>query len=105
MGRRIGLDSSPSSYIESGGEWPHSELVAEAPPEAHIARGAALRLHEAMESRRWSLRETGRRTGLSTRVLHNLLQGHTWPTLPTIARLEVRLGVKIWGDEHRTMPE
>ena len=104
MGRRIGLQSRPSDYTASG-KWPHGELAEDAPPEAHAARGVALRLHRAMESRRWSLRETSRQTGLTTRVLHNLLQGHTWPTLPTIARLEVRLGVDIWGNEHKSTPE
>ena len=91
MGRRIGLASTPSSYVASG-EWPHGELAADAEPEAHLARGAALRLHQAMESNQWGLRETSRRTGLSTKVLANLLHGHTWPSLPTIARLEMRSG-------------
>lgn len=104
MGRRIGLESRPSLYVESG-EWPHGELVVDAPPEAHLARGAALRLHEAMESNRWGLRKTSRKTGLSTKVLANLLHGHTWPTLPTIARLEMRLETEIWGDEHTSTPE
>ena len=103
MGRRRDLKSSPSIYIDSG-EWPHGELAADAPPEAHLARGVALRLHAAMESRQWGLRETSRQTGLSTKVLANLLRGHTWPTLPTIARLEVRLEEPIWGDEHTVMP-
>ena len=102
MGRRRDLKSSPSIYVGSG-EWPHGELAADTPPEAHVARGVALRLHGAMESRRWGLRETSRQTGLTTRVLHNLLHGKTWPTLPTIARLEVRLEVDIWGDEHTSM--
>ncbi|MYA85670.1 MAG: helix-turn-helix transcriptional regulator [Acidimicrobiaceae bacterium] len=103
MGRRTGLESRPSLYVESGG-WPHCELAVVAPPEAHLARGAALRLHEAMESNRWGLRETSRKTGLSTKVLANLLHGHTWPTLPTIARLEMRLETEIWGDEHTSTP-
>ena len=104
MGRRKYLKSSPSIYVESG-EWPHGELAVDAPLEAHLARGAALRLHEAMESHRWGLRETSRQTGLSTKVLANLLHGHTWPTLPTIARLEMRLETEIWGDEHTSTPE
>lgn len=103
MGRRKDLESSPSSYVESG-EWPHGDLAADAPHEAHVARGVALRLHEAMQSRQWGLRQTSRETGLTTRVLHNMLHGHTWPTLPTIARLEVCLGIDIWRSEHRGMP-
>ena len=50
------------------------------------------------------LRQTSRETGLTTRVLHNMLHGHTWPTLPTIARLEMSLEIEIWGGEHGGMP-
>lgn len=102
MGRRNDLKPRPSLYVESG-EWPDGELAADAPPEAHLTRAAALRLREAMESHQWGLRKTSRETELSTKVLANLLHGHTWPTLPTIVRLEVLMEVPIWGDEHTSM--
>ena len=92
----------PAAYAEPG-RWPDGPLKSNAPPEAHLAAALAIRLREALGTR--PLEPFAGRCGISSQTIRNALQGNAWPDLRTIARLEVALGKRLWGKEHREAAE
>ena len=79
------------------GAWPN-DLPDDAPNDTRLAAGIARRLDEARQS--MSYREVENATGISHQTISNIIRGHTWPDLHTIATLETELGEQLWGDEH-----
>ena len=101
MPRRGGLLPHPCDYLAAGQRWPHGGLVADAPPEAALARAISLRLHTHLDRQRISLRQASQLTGASPTSLHNIVRGHAWSDMTTLARIERGLCIGLWGDEHR----
>ena len=97
----------PKSWIEAG-EWPRSEVWKEdAPPSAKLAQGIAARLNDALkydkkyDPARISARKAAEAAGLANATVTAILKGEVWPDIDTVARIEIALGVTLWGDEHR----
>ena len=97
----------PKNWIEAG-EWPRSEVWKEdAPPSAKLAQGIAARLNDALkydkkyDPARISARKAAEAAGLANATVTAILKGEVWPDIDTVARLEIALGVTLWGDEHR----
>ena len=42
------------------------------------------------------------RSGVSVPTISHIINGKTWPGLRTLSRLEVAVGARLWGKEHRT---
>jgi hypothetical protein len=95
---RKSLRARPADYLESG-VWPDGALSADAPREARLAAAISARLRVAMGER--TLRDVARQAELSPQTVANLVQGLSWGDMVTLARLEVVLGVQLWGREHR----
>ncbi|MDR7253379.1 hypothetical protein J2X46_002364 [Nocardioides sp. BE266] len=72
-------------------DWPHGDAVD---PLAEVARLVALRVTEAMDGR--SLRSVGQLTSVDFTALSDLLNGRSWPSALTIARLERGLDADLW---------
>ena len=95
-----GLNKPPHKHVEGG--WPDGTLKSGAPAVAEVARHVAIVLRDLTEPYGISRREAARRAGMSQKAILNLLNGKTWPTLITIARLEQALGIPLWGVRHHT---
>ena len=76
-------------------------MPADAPADVRLAVAVARRLDQARQP--LSYREAGTATGVSHQTIHKIIHGNTWPNLHTIATLEIKLGTRLWGDEH--LPE
>ena len=100
MGKRLGLESRPNLYHADGEEWPDGELRDDAPLEAHLAMGVSRRFRNAIEARGWRIRRASEEIGISMHAVYDLLKGNSWGTLPTIARIEIRLKVQMWDCEY-----
>lgn len=88
----------PVDYAPDG-SWPDGPLAPDAPPEAHLAAALARRLKKEIGCR--PLRRIAARAGVSAPTISHIVNGKTWPDLRTLARLEVALGKRLWGKEHR----
>ena len=93
------LRPDPRSYINSG-EWPDGQLRMYVPPEVDLLRALVLRLREECKNR--NLKQVAETAKVSVHTLEDLIDGTYWGDLTTIARLERRLGTRLWGDEHRS---
>ena len=94
--------SRPNQHLAPQQRWPYGQLEENAPPEAHLARALAQRLHQ--EKTGQTQQHIAQRAGITTDALSRLLRGETWGTLPILARLERALDANLWGNEHRTSP-
>ena len=88
----------PVDYAADG-SWADGPLVPDAPPEAHLAAALARRLKKAIRGR--SLRRMADKSGVSAPTISHIINGKTWPDLRTLSRLEVAVGARLWGKEHR----
>lgn len=102
MPSRSGLEPRPSCYVAGGGAWPDGALIGGAPPEAVLARLVSQRLRDTCEARGFNVGRITDETRLSQTAVRDLLTGETWWDLPTIARLEGRLKIKIWAHQQAT---
>ena len=102
MPSRGRLSAHPSDYLADNELWPHGSLVLDAPPEARLAFAVARRLQAHLADNGLSLRAASSASGASVSALSNILHGHSWGDLPTIARIERGLRVDLWGGEHRS---
>lgn len=89
----------PATFLAKKRIFRLADFGPEAPPEAYLAAGLANRLHTKIGGE--SIRYVAKKARLSPQTILNILNGTTWPDLRTIARLEVALNTKLWGNEHR----
>ena len=89
----------PVTYVAKNGQFPRGPYRPRTPPEVYLAAGLSLRLNTKIGDE--SIRYIAKKSDLSPQTLLNILNGTTWPDLRTIAKLEVALGAKLWGNEHR----
>ena len=101
MPRRGGLRSHPRDYLAPGLRWPEDELDADAPPEAHLAQGVSRRLRGHLEREELTVRAAAAATDVGVTTLHNIVRGKVWTDIAILARIERRLDVDLWSDEHR----
>lgn len=43
-----------------------------------------------------SVKEVAEKSGVAASTISDILNGNSWPTLETVARLEVGRGVRLW---------
>ena len=65
----------------------------------YLAAALAIRLDHKIGGE--SIRYIAKKAGLSPQTVLNILNGKTWPDLRTIAKLEIALNTRLWGNEHR----
>ena len=79
--------------------------MADAPPEARLAQGIALKIKHYSEGKGPQGNplppyKLARRVNIAPQTLYNLLKGETWGDFATIARLEMHFKRRLWGSEH-----
>lgn len=89
----------PADYLAKRDRFAEGQFKPGTPPEVYLAAGLASRLEQNIGDE--SIRYTARKAGLSAQTVLNILNGTTWPDLRTIAKLEIALNRKLWGNEHR----
>ena len=92
------LNKPPHEYVN--GDWPDGTLKTGAPAVAAVAQHIAIVLRDLTKPYGISRRQAAKRAGLSQKAVLNLLNGNTWPTVVTIARLEQALGIPLWDGRH-----
>ena len=93
MPKRLNLEPHPRCYLASG-TWPDGPLVKRAPPEAVLAQHISTTFRDVCTFRNLSTRQAAAVVKISQKAVHNLINGHSWPDLPTIARVEGKLGIQ-----------
>lgn len=102
----------PNSYLVPGYEWLYDEpdeielgrLRPDAPAEAHLVQAISWRLRmefSDQEDKDWTMRGIAKECKMHHLVVRDLWHGSAWPTLRTIASLEIGMKGTIWGPEHR----
>ena len=99
MPKRLDLEPHPRCYLASG-NWPDGRLKGGAPPEAVLARHISTMFRNVCKFRGLSTRQAAAGAKISQKAVHNLLNGHSWPDLPTIARVESNLGIQLWTSQY-----
>lgn len=89
---RMGRPSRPIPASTTP-EWPNRPSPD---PVAETARLLALNLSAALTARGLSLRQARDATGVDHTAIADIINGHTWPDLHTIARLEHGLETDLW---------
>ena len=89
----------PVSYLAENGTFPQGPYQWETPWEVFLAAALAIRLKAKTDKE--SVRYYANKAGVSPQTILNILNGTTWPDLRTIARLEIAVDGKLWGNEHR----
>ena len=54
-------------------------------------------------TRGWSIREAADKADISEKTVFNLLHGQTWGDVPTIARIEMNLRIRLWVNQQNTL--
>ena len=118
---------SPNSYLEANEQWVSfsrglfrfGKLRSDAPPEAFLVQEISRRLRERYQKRDdeeandegWSFRDgqsfrkVAEPCGISARAFYDLWYGESWPTLRTLARIEMVLDEMLWNSQHRVKYE
>lgn len=97
MPSRRGLRPRPSDYLKSRGSWPQGPFRADIPDEARFFIEVATRLHAlCYDDTDMTITAIAEKANLSTQTVFNLLEGKTWGDLPSVYRLEVALGARLW---------
>lgn len=90
-------------------------LQEDAPPEVHLLQSISLRLRKAVhdkelerrkqgtDNKMWSFRRLARDADLSTRTLSDLKDGESWPSIKTVAVIEMVLDTMLWDINHREL--
>ena len=91
----------PRDHIATG-RWPTGTLDAGAPPEAHLVQEIARTFKEKRDDHNhYDLYALATRLKMSRNTLKSLLDGETWPSAITVARLEICYGVNFWNNKHK----
>ena len=53
------------------------------------------------EDKQWTMRGIAKECKMDHLVVRDLWYGNAWPTLRTIARMEIGMEGMLWGQEHR----
>ena len=99
MPKRLNLEPHPRCYLASG-TWPDGPLVKRPPPEAVLAQHISTTFRNACTFRGLSTRQAAAVLKISQKAVHNLINGHSWPDLPMIARVESKLGIQLWTSQY-----
>ena len=89
------LKPAPCCYLAAGGTWPAGGFV-DAPPEVWLAKQICERFESAHQSRRLALSAVAAAADLPLVVVQELVDGHRWPDLSTVSRLERALTTMLW---------
>ena len=102
MAKQKILKSHPRDYLQKPktGDWPDSDIVANAPPEALLARHISIVLRATLKGLKLSHRAVEARTGVTRTTVKRLIEGDSWPVLWVIANIERELGVALWVPQH-----
>jgi DNA-binding phage protein len=84
----------PNTWVITGGEWPDSPLVDDAPPYAVVTAEVVRAYRRAVGAR--SLRSVAAAAGIDATSLGRTLAGETVPDVHTVAVLEDALGTALW---------
>ena len=95
--RELPITGKPLSHLSSG-QWPDGRLKTKAPPETRLAQAITRRLEKAIRGQTQA--DAAEAAAVAPATLHKLRRGMSWGVVSTIARLERRLGIRLWGDEH-----
>ena len=77
----------PTDYVAPGKKWPEGPLADNAPKEARLAQGIAVKILDQIEKNNTTRHAVAKRTGIDTQTLYNVLDGKNWPNFVTVARL------------------
>ena len=91
----------PSDYVAAGKKWPAGPLVDNAPKEAHLAQGIAVKILDQIEKNNTTRHAVAKLRGIDAQTLYNVLDGKSWPNFVTVARLEIHFNRRLWGNEHK----
>ena len=83
---------SPASLYPG---WPDSLDVSA--PEHAMIQAMVINLRRQRSLFR-TVKAMSARTGVPSSTIYDVLGGNAWPSLETVARLEVGLGVRLWPD-------
>ncbi|MGW6915600.1 helix-turn-helix domain-containing protein [Kitasatospora sp. NPDC054939] len=89
---------SPRELTDNPETWPR---VPAAEPGVEAVRRISACLTGALAEREWSLRQAAAASGVNRQSIANLLAGHSWPDVATVARLVAALDARLWPDESR----
>lgn len=89
------LKPAPCCYLAAGGTWPAGGFV-DAPPEVWLAKQICERFESAHQSRGLALSAVAAAADLPLVVVQELVDGHRWPDLSTVSRLERALTTMLW---------
>ena len=65
-----------------------------------LAQHISTTFRDACTFRGLSTRQAAAVLEISQKAVHNLINGHTWPDLPMIARVEGKLGIQLWTSQY-----
>lgn len=95
MGRRA--KQPPVAFLTKTGSWPHGPFTNDAPsyvrPIAHIAAVLVAHMRETGRSQN----ELARISGVNIATINHILAGKVIPDTATLAALEAKLELKLWG--------
>ena len=89
----------PTAFLSKQTHFPEGPFRSGTPAEVYLAAALATRLKNKIGNE--SIRYVAKKAQLSPQTVLNILNGKTWPDLRTIAKLEVALNTRLWGNEHR----
>ena len=84
---------SPRECSNDPEAWPDRP---QAEPGIEAVRQISAALKAALAERGWSLRRVAAVSGVNRQAIANLLAGHSWPDIATVARLAAALDVDLW---------
>ena len=90
---------NPAAFLAKKRVFPEGPFRLGTPAEVYLAAALATRLDHKIGG--GSIRYIAKTAGLSPQTVLNILNGKTWPDLRTIAKLEIALNTRLWGNEHR----
>ena len=89
----------PTAFLAKKSLFPDGPFRLGTPAEVYLAAALATRLKNKIGNE--SIRYIAKKAQLSPQTILNILNGKTWPDLRTIAKLEIALNTRLWGNEHR----
>ena len=86
----------PADWLNADQSWPAGRLRAHAPLGVHVDRAIAVNLQLAMNDTAVSLPELAGSTGVSIRLLRDIVAGTAHASISDVAVIERALGLQIW---------